>query len=76
MQRRRGVRCDQPTLRPALRLVETFSPFRTVDAPPETLFELRDAFYVPVAGFANVVRGGPVIRVYRVSGDRGPNDAA
>jgi hypothetical protein len=63
-------------MRPALRLVETFSPFAGDEAPRDALFELRDAFYVPVAGFESVVRGGPLIRVYRVTGDGGPNGAA
>ena len=64
------------TLRPALRLVETFSPFTRVEVPPDALFELRDAFYVPVAGFSDVVRGGPIIRVYRVTRDGGADAAA
>jgi len=62
-------------LRPALQLEQVFSPFAGADAPPDALFELRDAFYVPVAGFRGVVRGGPVIRVYRVT-SQGGNGAA
>jgi 4-amino-4-deoxy-L-arabinose transferase-like glycosyltransferase len=54
-------------LRPALRLEQTFSPFAGPEVPPDALFELRDAFYVPLAGFRDVVRGGPLIRVYRVA---------
>jgi hypothetical protein len=65
------------SLRPQLTLEQTFSPFAGTDAPPDALFELRDAFYVPIAGFHHVTRGGPIIRIYRVH-DAGetPHDAA
>ncbi len=53
-------------LRPALRLEATFSPFAGETAPPTAVFETRDAFYVPLAGFSGVVRGGPLIRIYSV----------
>ncbi len=51
-------------LRPSLRLVQTISPFASDAPPPGALFELRDGFYVPIAGFADVVRGGPLIQIY------------
>jgi hypothetical protein len=58
-------------LRPSLRLVATISPFAG-DTPPEsTLFELRDAFYVPLAGFADVVRGGPLVHIYSMTPENG-----
>jgi len=63
-------------LRPALRLEQTFSPFGGTEVPPDALFELRDAFYVPLAGFRDVVRGGPLIRVYRVASSGEPNGAS
>jgi 4-amino-4-deoxy-L-arabinose transferase-like glycosyltransferase len=53
-------------LRPALRLEQTFSPFAGDTVPADALFELRDAFYVPLTGFGEVVRGGPLIHIYRV----------
>ena len=60
------------TLRPRLRLEATFSPFGDHTEPPaRTVFETRDAFYVPLAGFRGVVRGGPVIRIYSVVGVNG-----
>jgi Dolichyl-phosphate-mannose-protein mannosyltransferase len=53
-------------LRPRLRLEAVFSPF-TDDGPrPDTVFEMRDAFYLPLAGFDGMVRGGPLIHVYAV----------
>jgi hypothetical protein len=62
------------TLRPALRPVETFSPSAGTEVPPGARFEARDAFYVPLAGFDGVERGGPLIRVYRVAEDGGGDD--
>ena len=56
------------SLRPRLRLEATFSPFADEEAPPGVVFETRDAFYVPLAGFDGVVRGGPIIRIYSVRG--------
>jgi hypothetical protein len=64
------------TLRPALRLEETFSPFRGPEVPADALFEVRDAFYVPLAGFRDVVRGGPLIRIYRVASGGEANAAS
>ena len=56
------------SLRLRLRLEATFSPFADGEAPPGVVFETRDAFYVPLAGFDGVVRGGPIIRIYSVLG--------
>ena len=53
-------------LRPGLRLEQTISPFAGEAAPADARFELRDGFYVPIAGFAEVVRGGPIIQIYTV----------
>jgi hypothetical protein len=64
------------TLRPALQPVEEFSPFAGIEVPPDARFEARDAFYVPLAGFAGVERGGPLIRVYRVVEDGGADAAS
>jgi hypothetical protein len=64
------------TLRPSLRLERTFSPFTATTPPRGALFELRGAFYVPIAGFADVVRGGPLVRIYRVTGAGGADGAA
>ena len=54
-------------LRPSLRLEHTISPFAGASVPADTLFELRDGFYVPISGFAEVVRGGPIIQIYTVT---------
>jgi 4-amino-4-deoxy-L-arabinose transferase-like glycosyltransferase len=54
-------------LTPQLRLVATFNPFTGIEAPPSAVFETQDAFYVPIAGFDGVVRGGPLIRIYAVA---------
>ena len=56
-------------LRPSLHLVATISPFAGDTVPPGALFEHRDAFYVPIAGFTDVVRGGPLIRIYSLSAE-------
>jgi hypothetical protein len=64
------------SLKPALRLEQTFSPFSGPEAPADALFELRDAFYVPLAGFRDVVRGGPLIHVYRVASGGEANGAS
>jgi hypothetical protein len=49
-------------LSPRLRLLAEFDPFR---APrDEAVFELSDAYYIPMAGFSAVSRPGPVIRIY------------
>ena len=56
------------SLRLRLWLEATFSPFADGEAPPGVVFETRDAFYVPLAGFDGVVRGGPIIRIYSVLG--------
>jgi hypothetical protein len=58
-------------LRPALRLEATISPFAGTEAWDGAVFELRDAFYVPIAGFAGVARGGPLIRIYSVAPGEG-----
>ena len=63
-------------LRPQLTLEQTFSPFTGTEAPRGALFELRDAFYVPLAGFDQVTRGGPIIRIYRVTGGEATHGAA
>jgi hypothetical protein len=47
-------------------MVATFTPFAGDVPPPGVLFEPRDAFYVPVAGFEGVVRGGPLVRIWAV----------
>lgn len=54
-------------LRPSLRLEQTISPFAGEAAPGDSLFELSDGFYVPISGFAEVVRGGPIIHIYSVT---------
>jgi hypothetical protein len=63
-------------LRPSLRLEHTISPFTGDEVPGDALFELRDAFYVPLAGFGEVARGGPLVRIYRVTTDGGASGAA
>jgi hypothetical protein len=54
-------------LRPRLRLEATFSPFTGPEPPAGAVFELQDGFYVPLAGFDGVVRGGPAIHIYAVT---------
>jgi hypothetical protein len=48
-------------LRPHLRLLAEFSPYR---AGPAGTFEWWDAFYIPLADFDGVVRPGPLVRIY------------
>jgi hypothetical protein len=58
-------------LKPRLRLESVISPFRDEAPPAGTVFEMRDAFYLPLAGFDGVVRGGPLIRIYAVEPEGG-----
>jgi hypothetical protein len=44
-----------------LRLLAEFTPYR---AGPAGWFEREDAYYVPFADFAGVVRPGPLVRIY------------
>lgn len=51
-------------LAPRLRPVAEFSPYA---GPPAGVFEAEDAFFIPFADFAGVVRPGPLVRVYAVT---------
>jgi 4-amino-4-deoxy-L-arabinose transferase-like glycosyltransferase len=51
-------------LRPALRLVQEFSPF---DGPPAGVYEQEDIFFIPFSEFRGVVRPGPLIRIYALA---------
>ena len=44
-------------------LVASFSPTAS-GCPGGSLFDSIDTFYVPLAGYAGVVRPGPVLRIY------------
>jgi hypothetical protein len=47
-----------------LRLVAEFDP--TCGTGAAAVFEAADAYYLPIAAFAAVCRGGPHVRIYRV----------
>jgi hypothetical protein len=51
-------------LAPRLDLLAEFDP--TCGRPGKALFEEADAYYLPIAGFGAVCRGGPYIRIYAV----------
>ena len=60
----RGTFDDLGPLRPRLRQVAEFSPYR---AGPTGVFEHEDAFFIPFWDFDGVVRPGPLVRVYAVT---------
>jgi hypothetical protein len=51
-------------LAPRLRLLAEFDP--SCGRPGAAVFEEADAYYLPVAGFGAVCRGGPSVRIYAV----------
>jgi hypothetical protein len=51
-------------LAPRLDLLAEFDP--TCGRSGKALFEEADAYYLPIAGFGRVCRGGPYIRIYAV----------
>lgn len=60
--------CASPTplerqLRQQARLVASFSPTGS-GCPVGSLFDSIDTYYVPLAGYAGLIRPGPVIRIY------------
>jgi len=58
---------DPAVLRANARHLEEIADFNPQRHPEEAaLFETFDAFYLPVANFSAVDRGGPRIRIYRV----------
>jgi 4-amino-4-deoxy-L-arabinose transferase-like glycosyltransferase len=57
------------TLAPRLQLAADFDP--TCGTAAAAVFEAADAYYLPIAGFAAVCRGGPHVRIYHVVADAG-----
>jgi hypothetical protein len=53
-----------------LRLVATLDPF--TPRRDDAIFEAADAWYVPIHGFAGVVRPGPLVRVYEIRRESAP----
>jgi hypothetical protein len=52
------------TMTPRLERLAEFDP--TCGNPGTAVFEEADAYYLPIAGFGAVCRGGPYIRIYAV----------
>jgi 4-amino-4-deoxy-L-arabinose transferase-like glycosyltransferase len=52
---------------PGLRALaaEQYDLAHTVDAGRGSVYDLQDAFFLPIAGFSGVERPGPTIRIYR-----------
>jgi 4-amino-4-deoxy-L-arabinose transferase-like glycosyltransferase len=48
-------------------LLRTFDPYRDASGIEPTFFR-SDAFYIPFSGFDAVERGGPVIRIWKLTG--------
>ncbi|MCP5042746.1 MAG: phospholipid carrier-dependent glycosyltransferase, partial [bacterium] len=49
-----------------LKLLAEFDPYQGGAGHPEDIvYETADAYYIPIAGFANQVRPGPRVRIYR-----------
>ncbi len=51
-------------LEPNLELLVEFDPF--VGAKQNALFDMQDAFYVPMAGLDAVERPGPIVKIYAI----------
>jgi hypothetical protein len=51
-----------------LELLVEFDPYEgAAGNPEEAVYEIADAYYIPVAGFANQTRPGPLVRIYSFS---------
>ncbi|HEY0492776.1 MAG TPA: hypothetical protein VGD57_04850, partial [Candidatus Dormibacteraeota bacterium] len=67
-RKRPDLGCAPPTplerqLQQRARLVASFSPTR-LGCPAGATFDTIDTYYVPLAGYADFVRPGPVLRIY------------
>ena len=63
-----GCRIDSPLERALRGEGPPLASFAPTTGCPQSVFDPIDTYYVPLAGYADWVRPGPYIRIYRLSG--------
>lgn len=60
-----------PIIEKRFHLIKTFSPLaKSLEKPEKAVFDILDAFYLPLSGFEEFERPGPVIRIYAINREK------
>ncbi|RMF95219.1 MAG: hypothetical protein D6734_06020 [Candidatus Schekmanbacteria bacterium] len=59
-----------PIIKRRFRLIKTFSPLKeNIEKPSKAVFDILDAFYLPLSGFDEFEKPGPLIKIYALKKD-------